>query len=57
MIRIVEVREYPDRRRGDRGRRQGAKDVEGWDSFKQVEIIVATQEAFGVKLTSREIDS
>jgi len=34
-----------------------AKDVDGWDSFKQVEIIVATEEAFGVKLSTKEIDN
>jgi acyl carrier protein len=33
-----------------------AKDVKGWDSFKQVEILIAVQERFGVKLRSREID-
>ena len=33
-----------------------AKDVEDWDSFKQVEIIIATQEAFAVKLSTRDID-
>jgi acyl carrier protein len=33
-----------------------AKDVKGWDSFKQVEILIAVQERFGLKLRSREID-
>jgi acyl carrier protein len=33
-----------------------AKDVEGWDSFKQIEIIMATEERFGIKLSTREID-
>ncbi len=33
-----------------------AKDVAGWDSFKQIEIIMATEERFGVKLMTREID-
>jgi acyl carrier protein len=33
-----------------------AADVKGWDSFKQVEILIAVQERFGFKLTSREID-
>jgi acyl carrier protein len=33
-----------------------AQDVEGWDSFKQVEILIAVQERFGLKLHSREID-
>ena len=34
-----------------------ARDVEGWDSFKQIEIIIATEEHFGIKLTTRELDS
>lgn len=34
-----------------------ARDVDGWDSFKQVEIIIASQEAFGIRFTTREIDS
>ena len=34
-----------------------AKDVEGWDSFKQIEIIMATEERFGIKMSTREIDS
>jgi acyl carrier protein len=33
-----------------------AADVKGWDSFKQVEILIAVQEKFGLKLRSREID-
>jgi acyl carrier protein len=33
-----------------------AADVKGWDSFKQVEILMAVQERFGLKLRSREID-
>jgi len=33
-----------------------AADVKGWDSFKQVEILLAVQERFGLKLRSREID-
>lgn len=33
-----------------------AADVEGWDSFKQIEIIVATQEQFRIKLTTKELD-
>ena len=33
-----------------------ATDIKGWDSFKQVEILIAVQERFGVKLRSREID-
>ena len=34
-----------------------AADVPGWDSFKQIEIIVATEERFGMKFTTRELDS
>jgi acyl carrier protein len=34
-----------------------AKDVEGWDSFKQIEIMVAVEERFAIKLNTREIDS
>jgi acyl carrier protein len=33
-----------------------AKDVDGWDSFKQIEIIVSVEERFGIKLNTREID-
>jgi acyl carrier protein len=33
-----------------------AADIKGWDSIKQVEIIIAAQEEFGVKLSSREVD-
>lgn len=33
-----------------------AKDVAGWDSFKQIEIIMATEERFGFKMNTREID-
>jgi acyl carrier protein len=34
-----------------------AKDVKGWDSFKQIEIIMAAEERFGMKFTTRELDS
>jgi acyl carrier protein len=34
-----------------------AADVEGWDSFKQIEIIVAAEQRFGIRLNSREMDS
>ena len=34
-----------------------AADIKGWDSLKQVEIIIAVQEQFGVKLSSREVDT
>jgi acyl carrier protein len=33
-----------------------AKDVAGWDSFKQIEIVIATEERFGIKLRTRELD-
>ncbi len=33
-----------------------AADVEGWDSFKQIEIIMAVEERFGIKLQTREMD-
>lgn len=33
-----------------------AKDVEGWDSFKQIEIIMATEQWFGMRFTSMEVD-
>ena len=34
-----------------------AADVKGWDSFKQIEIIMATEERFGIQMNTREIDS
>jgi len=34
-----------------------AKDVKGWDSFKQIEIILGVEERFGVRLNTREIDN
>lgn len=33
-----------------------ARDVPGWDSFRQIEIIMAAEERFGVKLQNSEID-
>jgi acyl carrier protein len=33
-----------------------ARDVPGWDSFKQIEIMVSVEEKFGIKLNTREID-
>ena len=33
-----------------------AKDVDGWDSFKQIEIMVSVEERFNIKLNTREID-
>jgi acyl carrier protein len=34
-----------------------ARDVQGWDSFKQIEIIMATEEKFAIRFTTRELDS
>jgi acyl carrier protein len=34
-----------------------AKDVPDWDSFKQIEIIIAAEERFGLKFRTREMDS
>ncbi|HSU04782.1 MAG TPA: acyl carrier protein [Acetobacteraceae bacterium] len=33
-----------------------ARDVAGWDSFKQIEIIMAVEERFAIRLTTREMD-
>jgi acyl carrier protein len=33
-----------------------AKDVEGWDSFKQIEILIAVEQAFKMKLSSADMD-
>ncbi|WP_158804263.1 acyl carrier protein [Acidisoma sp. L85] len=33
-----------------------AEDVPGWDSFRQIDIIMAVEQRFGVKLETREID-
>jgi acyl carrier protein len=33
-----------------------AKDVEGWDSIKQVEIVIGTEEHYSIKFTTRELD-
>jgi acyl carrier protein len=34
-----------------------ARDVAGWDSFKQIEIVLAAEERFGIKFNTRELDS
>jgi acyl carrier protein len=34
-----------------------AKDVAGWDSIKQVEIIMETEQRFGVRFVSQEVDN
>jgi len=34
-----------------------AKEVRGWDSFKQIEIIMACEEAWKIRFTTRELDA
>ena len=34
-----------------------AKDVQSWDSFKQIDIILAVEEKYGIKFNTRELDS
>ena len=34
-----------------------ADDVPGWDSFKQVEILIAVSQEFDVKFSTREMDA
>ncbi len=34
-----------------------AKNVQGWDSFKQIEIIMASEEKWGIKFNTRELDA
>ncbi len=34
-----------------------ARDVQGWDLFKQIEIIMAVEERHAIRLTTRELDS
>jgi acyl carrier protein len=33
-----------------------ADDIEGWDSFNHISVIVAVETRFGVKMTTSEID-
>ena len=33
-----------------------AEEVEGWDSTRMIELIVAVEARFGIKLTTREVD-
>jgi acyl carrier protein len=33
-----------------------AKDVQGWDSFKQIEIIMASEEQWKIRFSTRELD-
>jgi acyl carrier protein len=34
-----------------------AKDVAGWDSFKQIEIIMASEERWKIRFSTRELDA
>lgn len=34
-----------------------APDVAGWDSMKQIDILLAIEQEFSIKFSSREIDS
>ena len=34
-----------------------AQNVPGWDSFKQIEIILAVERKFAIKFISRDIDT
>ena len=34
-----------------------AQDVEGWDSYKQIEILLAIEEKFGIKFRTKELDA
>jgi acyl carrier protein len=34
-----------------------AKDVRGWDSFKQIEIIMACEEKWKIRFNTRELDA
>lgn len=33
-----------------------AKDVAGWDSLKQIEIVMAAEDRFGITFNTRELD-
>ncbi len=34
-----------------------AKDIEGWDSFKMIEIFMGVEEAYGFSFDTREVDT
>ena len=34
-----------------------ARDVPGWDSFKQIEVMMATEERFAIELSTQDIDT
>jgi acyl carrier protein len=36
--------------------RTTAEDIEGWDSFNHVNIVVATEQAFGIRFSTPEIE-
>ncbi|RZJ95778.1 MAG: acyl carrier protein [Brevundimonas sp.] len=38
------------------GPQSSAADIAGWDSHKQIEILMTCEDAFGFQFTSREID-
>ncbi len=33
-----------------------ARDVEGWDSFKQIELLIAVEKRYGIKFRTRELE-
>jgi acyl carrier protein len=33
-----------------------AADVQGWDSYKQIELIIAIEEHYGIKFRTRDLD-
>jgi acyl carrier protein len=33
-----------------------ARDIEGWDSLRNIQIVVGAEQAFGVSFTAAEID-
>jgi len=34
-----------------------AADISGWDSFRQIEIVMAAEERYNIKFQTREIDN
>ncbi len=34
-----------------------AEDIEGWDSFRQVEILLALEQRYAMKFTAKELDN
>jgi len=34
-----------------------ASDVDGWDSYKQIEILLAVEEKYGIKFRTKELDA